>query len=133
MSETSSETPNDTTTPAGDGFQPAAKLSGLKLNRPKYVSIDGAHVVVALVNGQTADAPNEVVAFTALCPHQMGDLSGGILEDGGIDCPLHFYRYDVRSGQCLYPRDQTMPLKTYPVRVDGDEILIKVERRKWMD
>jgi len=128
-----SETTNETTSPETDGFQPAAKLSGLKLNRPKYVSIDGAHIVVALVDGKAAGDANEVVAFTALCPHQMGDLSGGSMDEGGIDCPLHFYRFDVRTGQCLYPRDYTMPMKTYPVRVEGDDVLVKVERRKWMD
>lgn len=70
-------------------FQAAAKLSGLKRNRPKYVKVDGAHIVVALVEGKDS-APDEVVAFSALCPHQMGDLSGGSLDEEGIDCPLHF-------------------------------------------
>ena len=65
-------------------FQPAAKLSSLKRNRPSYVKVEGAHLVVALVEGKQG-APDEVVAFSALCPHQMGDLTGGSLDEEGID------------------------------------------------
>ena len=112
-------------------FQPAAKLSSLKRNRPNYVKVEGAHLVVALVEGKQG-APDEVVAFSALCPHQMGDLTGGSLDEEGIDCPLHFYRFDVRTGACLYPRGEDLRLKTYAVQVQGDDIYVQVEKPKWM-
>jgi len=113
------------------GFEPVVKLSDLKLNRPRYVNVKGTHVVLALIDSKEAGAAPEVVAFTALCPHQMGDLSGGMLDQGGIDCPLHFYRFDVRSGACLWPRDDGMKLKTYPVHVEGDSVHVKVEAPNW--
>jgi nitrite reductase/ring-hydroxylating ferredoxin subunit len=113
------------------GVQPIAKLSGLKRNRPKYVKVEGAHLVVALVEGRNG-ATDEVVAFSALCPHQMGDLSGGSLDEEGIDCPLHFYRFDVRTGACLYPRGEDLKLKTYAVQVEGDDIFVQIEKPKWM-
>ena len=117
---------------AGAGFEPTAvKLSDLKLNRPRYVNVKGTHVVVALIDAQDTAAPPDLVAFSALCPHQMGDLSGGMLGQGGIDCPLHFYRFDVRSGACLWPRDGGMSLKTYPVQVNADIVSIKVEAPSW--
>jgi nitrite reductase/ring-hydroxylating ferredoxin subunit len=119
------------TDPNPNLFQAGAKLSGLKRNRPKYVKVDGAHVVVALVEGKDG-APDEVVAFSALCPHQMGDLSGGSLDEEGIDCPLHFYRFDVRTGVCLYPRGDDLKLKTYAVQVDGDDVLVRVDKPKWL-
>ncbi len=112
-------------------FQPAAKLSSLRRNRPSYVKVDGAHLAVALVEGKNG-APDEVVAFSALCPHQMGDLTGGSLDEEGIDCPLHFYRFDVRTGACLYPRGEDLTLKTYAVQVEGDDVYVQIEKPKWM-
>lgn len=117
---------------ADAGFeQTAVKLGDLKLNRPRYVNVKGTHVVVALIDPQQSGNAPELVAFSALCPHQMGDLSGGMLAEGGIDCPLHFYRFDVRSGACLWPRDDGMKLKTYPIQVKEDLICIKVEAAAW--
>lgn len=118
-------------TPA-TGFEvTAVKFGDLKLNRPRYVNVKGNHLVVALVDAAQSGAAPELVAFGALCPHQMGDLSGGMLADGGIDCPLHFYRFDVRSGACMWPRDDSMKLKIYPVQVNDDVICIKVEAPSW--
>ena len=80
----------------------AVKFADLKLNRPRYVNVKGNHLVVALVDAKESGSTPELVAFSALCPHQMGELSGGMLGDGGIDCPLHFYRFDVRTGACMW-------------------------------
>ena len=116
-----------------DGFQiTTIKFADLKLNRPKYVKVDGTHVVIGLIEGKPSGT-TDVVAFSALCPHQMGDLSGGGLDEEGIDCPLHFYRFDVRTGACIYPRGEALKLKTYSVRVEGEDILIKIEKPKWQE
>ncbi len=117
---------------ADAGFETTAvKFADLKLNRPRYVNVKGNHLVVALVDAKESGSTPELVAFSALCPHQMGDLSGGMLGDGGIDCPLHFYRFDVRTGACMWPRDDSMKLKTYPVQVNADVVCIKVEAPSW--
>jgi nitrite reductase/ring-hydroxylating ferredoxin subunit len=42
----------------------------------------------------------EVCAFGALCPHQQADLSGGLLEDGGITCPDHLWHFELPGGRC---------------------------------
>ena len=52
---------------------------------------------------------------------------GGIwLDKGEIECPLHAGRFDVKTGKATAP-PCTDDLKTYPVRVVGDEIQIKIE------
>jgi 3-phenylpropionate/trans-cinnamate dioxygenase ferredoxin subunit len=46
--------------------------------------------------------------------------------DGEIECPLHAARFNISTGKCTAGpggRD----LKVYPLRVEGDRILIKVE------
>ncbi len=35
----------------------------------------------------------------ALCPHQYAPLLGGELSDGILTCPMHQWRFDVRTGQ----------------------------------
>lgn len=46
-----------------------------------------------------------VAAASAVCPHQAADLSEGRLYMGAIDCPLHHYLYDLRTGENRYPKD----------------------------
>jgi nitrite reductase/ring-hydroxylating ferredoxin subunit len=69
-----------------------------------------------------------VAAASAVCPHRGEDLSGGMLYMGAIDCPLHHYLYDLRTGANRYPRNVfpadlcggLAPLTLYAVReADG--------------
>jgi nitrite reductase/ring-hydroxylating ferredoxin subunit len=46
-----------------------------------------------------------VAAAAAVCPHRGEDLSGGTVYMGAVDCPLHHYLYDLRSGANRYPRN----------------------------
>ncbi|MCS7061683.1 MAG: Rieske (2Fe-2S) protein [Anaerolineae bacterium] len=120
--------------PADDlaGFAPAARLDELRRGKMKRVEINGAPVLLAVLDNPDHIAGIEVVAFTALCPHALGDLSYGALDNGEVDCPDHGYRFDVRSGACVFPK-LGPSLRTYPVRVLADgTVLVKVERPKWM-
>jgi nitrite reductase/ring-hydroxylating ferredoxin subunit len=59
------------------------------------------------------------------CSHAEASLSDGWLEDYEITCPLHGSAFDVRTGRplCL---PATKPVRTYPVRVEGDDIYVEV-------
>jgi 3-phenylpropionate/trans-cinnamate dioxygenase ferredoxin subunit len=50
-------------------------------------------------------------------------MSEGYLEDGCIECPLHQARFDIRTGAAMCA-PATEPLRTYPVKREGDEIFI---------
>ncbi len=58
-----------------------------------------------------------------LCTHGQALLSDGFLEDGVIECPLHAGLFDVRTGCALAP-PAVRDLTSYPVRIDGDTILV---------
>lgn len=64
-------------------------------------------------------------AISAWCTHQRATMVHGPLDGYELTCPLHGARFDVRNGQatCL-PAVQNA--KSYPVKVDGDKILLKV-------
>ncbi|MEL6959898.1 MAG: nitrite reductase small subunit NirD [Pseudomonadota bacterium] len=68
---------------------------------------------------RTAD--DEVYAASDRCPHKGGPLSEGIVHGQSITCPLHNWVFDLNTGQANGEDGQ---IATYPVRVDGDRILI---------
>ena len=76
----------------------------------------GFAVCLALADGEPA-------AVRDVCAHRETALSGGIVRDGILTCPGHFWRYDLRTGQCLGRPDQVV---SYPCRVTGEwvEVLI---------
>ena len=44
----------------------------------------------------------EVFATQAECPHRAGPLSDGLLGGSTLVCPLHGWKFDLRTGQALY-------------------------------
>ncbi|MCH2557697.1 MAG: non-heme iron oxygenase ferredoxin subunit [Alcanivorax sp.] len=60
------------------------------------------------------------------CTHGQALLSEGELdEDGVVECPWHGGTFDVRTGEALsFPC--VLPLKVYPVRVEGNKVFIDV-------
>ena len=49
------------------------------------------------------------------------------VEDGTIECWLHGSRFDLRTGKpCGLPA--TKPVATYSVTVEGDDVLVKLEK-----
>jgi naphthalene 1,2-dioxygenase system ferredoxin subunit len=63
----------------------------------------------------------EFYATESFCPHKGARLADGILCDHVIECQLHGWQFDVRTGECLTVTER---LKTYEVVVE--EGLIKV-------
>ena len=80
------------------------------------VEVDGAEIVIANLDG-------DFVAFQNECTHRGGPLGEGLLENGVVECPFHAGQFDVRTGAVVSP-PPSEAIKTYPVRVDGDDIKI---------
>lgn len=66
---------------------------------------------------------DEVFAFQHLCPHQSASLQEGKINGfGHVICPLHHYRFDLRTGDV---KSGTCPeLKVYPARITDEGIEI---------
>jgi len=73
---------------------------------------DGEPIAVYNVAG-------EFYATADTCTHSRASLVEGDLEDGEVVCPVHWARFDVRTGEALcFPADR--PLDTYRVEIaDG--------------
>ena len=52
-------------------------------------------------------------ALANACPHAGGSLAGGELDGDEVVCPLHGYRFDVRTGACS--TDPALRARVFPV------------------
>lgn len=71
---------------------------------------------------------DEHFAAQRKCPHAGFDLAEGFVSRGALVCPLHLWRFDVRTGAFVeYPETC---LTTYAVRVVGDTIEVDPTPRR---
>src|SRR5512134_903645 len=108
--------------PDSDGFYDALPGDRVKPDDVAFVEIDTHPIALVRIEG-------EVLAFHALCPHQLGDLSRGILYRGQIECPAHQWRFDVRSGRSVYPEEEALCLRHYEVKEEGGMIKVRLPDR----
>jgi len=115
-------------------FFEAADVNELKEGTMKKVMSGGRGILLTMVKGH-------YYAVDTICPHLEGDLLEGTLRGTTLTCPMHNSQFDVRDGHVIRWTDQTgirltlasrqrppRPLKHYPVLVEGDKILIALER-----
>jgi 3-phenylpropionate/trans-cinnamate dioxygenase ferredoxin subunit len=101
-----------------------AKTSDIPEGEARRVIADRIEIaLVNLGNGQ-------FVAVDDICSHAEASLSEGEVDvdEETIECPRHGSIFDVRTGR---PRSlpATLPIATFPVKVEGDTILIELEDR----
>jgi nitrite reductase (NADH) small subunit len=96
-------------------FITVARLPDLDARGRAVVEVQGDRVALLRIEG-------ELFAIQDTCPHRGGPLSEGDLEGYVLHCPLHAWPFDVRSGLC--PIIRGARIRTYPVRVVGEEIQV---------
>jgi nitrite reductase/ring-hydroxylating ferredoxin subunit len=101
-----------------DRFLPALKVGELPPGEMKWVAVDRRRLLVANVDGQ-------FYVLDDICGHQRVPLSTGTLDGHIVECPLHFARYDVRTG-LLVDGPIAENVRAYEVRVDGGTVFVKV-------
>lgn len=111
-------------TKTNDGLPPAGPtqtlvVGGIDDLRPgacvRFELPDGDELAVYNVNG-------EYYATGNFCPHKGASLSEGALCGHIIECGLHGWQFDVRSGECLTVKEK---IRTFRMRVEDG--LVKVE------
>ena len=68
---------------------------------------------------------DEVFAIQDLCSHAAVALSEGEVADCTVECWLHGSRFDLVTGRPT-GLPATQPVPVYPVRVEGDSVLVSV-------
>ncbi len=114
-----------------DGFVEVAQASDLSDGSMRAVKVGEREILLARVAGRYYASDNR-------CPHMGGNLSQGKLDGTMVTCPRHASQFDLTDGHVVRWTDWTgvklavskvvrspRPLRTYPVKVDGNRILIE--------
>jgi len=101
-------------------FVRAASLAGLPDGARITVNLDGH--VIALFH-----TPEGIFAVDNRCPHMGFPLDRGTVKDCILTCHWHHARFDLHSGGAFDPWADDV--RAFPVRVEGDDILIDLAPR----
>ena len=63
-------------------------------------------------------------AVENFCPHKGFPLADSRLYGHTVECDLHGWQFDVRSGECFTKR--SCPIETYPVVIEDGWIYIEL-------
>ncbi|MFN2528882.1 MAG: Rieske (2Fe-2S) protein [Candidatus Baltobacteraceae bacterium] len=96
--------------------EPVAKVSEIASGTTRRVKVGRTEVLLCNVGG-------EIYAIEDVCTHDGGELDQGELDGCRIMCPRHGAMFDVKTGAAL-TLPAIVPVPTYEVRVDGDDIFI---------
>ena len=97
----------------------AARASEIGPGQMRIIEVGGVRVALCNVDGK-------FYAIEDVCTHDDGPLGEGtLLPDGQVECPRHGGRFDARTGRATQ-MPAIAPVRTFPVRVDGDSVIIEV-------
>ncbi len=107
-------------------WEKAAEVGEVAPGDMREIEAHGQRLVLANVEGS-------YYVFGAWCSHVGTSLALGYLNEHVVTCFAHLWRFDVRDGSILYPAMQGVArgygLPTYPVRVEGEDILVGPRER----
>lgn len=84
---------------------------------PIRAMVNGQRILIAVLDGIP-------YAISDTCPHNGASLAEGVLRDGCITCPAHFWRFSVKDG-----RKQSGPaisVPTYPCWIEEGWIAVEI-------
>ena len=95
-----------------------AKTTEIAEDEAKRVTVGDQQIAIFNLDG-TFYATDDV------CTYAYASLSEGYIEDGCVECPLHAGLFDIKTGKA-----KGVPvvedIKTFPVRVEGEDIYVEV-------
>lgn len=104
---------------AGEGaFHPLPGAGDLAPGEARHFDVAGREIGLFNVEGA-------FYAIDDICTHMRARLSDGYVEGDIVECPLHFGRFNIRTGKaCGAPC--TQDVRVYAVRHDGMLVEIQV-------
>lgn len=111
--------PDDIQTPRATGRKfVVGAITGLPPGACARVELpDGDDVAVYNVGG-------EFYAIENSCPHRGAPLSEGSVCGYVVECGLHGWEFDVRTGYCLTVADK---IKTYPLQIEDGIVSVVLD------
>ena len=88
------------------------------IGKGKELDVNGIRIALFKANGK-------YYAVEALCRHQDGSLAPGKMDGEIVECPLHSWHYNIRTGELL-DYLEGVKLVTYAVDIKGNDIYVDV-------
>ncbi len=102
--------------PAAEVERPIIKSQELAEGSAKLVRARGEEMAVFKTNGRLYGIQN-------ICPHEGGQLCNGWIEGGEVVCPLHGYKFDLKTGACS--TDPKLKVKIFKLVAQGDQFTLE--------
>ena len=99
-------------------FVQVARLDEIGEGGRLLFEIDGLPMALFMI-------ADEIFAIADVCSHDDGPLAEGEIEGHEVICPRHGAHFDLRTGQAI-SLPAVVDIPAYPVRVDGEDILVGV-------
>ena len=94
-----------------------AEKNEISAGKGKSFKIDGKQIAIFNQDG--------FHALDDLCAHQDGSIAPGKLDGDIVECPLHFWHYNIKTGELKdYIKD--VKLQTYQLQIKDDGIYIDI-------
>lgn len=75
------------------------------------------------------DGTGEIRAVDLACPHLGSPLTTGELQGTVLECPRHYYAYDLASGRNTFPGEvRDLALATHKVERRDGRVLVELVR-----
>jgi 3-phenylpropionate/trans-cinnamate dioxygenase ferredoxin subunit len=100
----------------GGRLHVVARADELAPGEVKRVEVGGRGIALFNVDGS-------FYATDDICTHMRARLSDGYVKGGIVECPLHFGKFDIRTGKAL-SAPCTVDVRTYSVERDGDQVSV---------
>ena len=110
-----------TANPSVRRWYPVANLNEIPLKEGKKITWNDYTVAVFNLG-------DEYLAVDNQCPHQKGPLADGLVAGSNVFCPLHNWKFDLKTGCAL--SGGKGQVRTYPVKVIHDSIYVAFEEGK---
>ena len=114
-------------------FVEVPEAKNLKSGQMTMARLGGNAILIARVG-------DRFYAVNNTCPHMGGNLSRGALNGTILTCPRHHSQFDISDGHVIRWTDWTgvtlslaklikapRPLKTHPVIIEGEKVLVGSE------
>lgn len=98
----------------------ACKVADVPAGEGKRIALPGRAPIALFNVGGTFYAIDDT------CTHGEASLCEGFLDGAVVECPFHGGSFDVTTG-CALAYPATEAVKTYVVRIAGDDILLELE------
>ena len=99
-------------------FVTVTKVSEISEGGSRVVNVDGKDIAIFNVEGK-------FYAIDNACKHKGGPLGEGMIDGNIVTCPWHHWKFNIATG--ISPVNPQVKVGTYDVKVEGDEVKVKVK------